>query len=245
VIKVDPANANIAFLGGAAVANFPPPPTPSTFEWVMRSTNGGATWSAAIPTPTGPGDPTVPHVDVHAMAFVKLPSGTMRLYLGNDGGLWRTDDAEASTVTWTNLNQNLTLTQFYPNLSVNPSNPAIAYGGAQDNGSQVFQGQPIWTGNESCGDGGQTAVDFQIPTSVYITCQFIAILFSPTGGTDPTSYVFVGVGIDPTGADAVDFIPPIATDPSTPGRVYFGTDHVYQSNDNGNKLPHGFRHFAE
>src|SRR5207302_648039 len=32
----------------------------------------------------------------------------------------------------------------------------------------------------------------------------------------------------------VDFIPPIATDPSTPGRVYFGTDHVYQSNGNGN-----------
>ena len=234
VIKVDPANANIAFLGGSSVANFPPPPTPSTFQWVMRSTNGGATWSPAIPTPTGPGDPTVPHVDEHAMAFVKLPSGTMRLYLGNDGGLWRTDDAEASTVTWTNLNQNLTLTQFYPNLSVNPSNPAIAYGGAQDNGSQVFQGHPNWIGNGSCGDGGQTAVDFQIPTSVYITCQFIAILFSPTGGTDPTSYIFVGDGIDPTGTDAVDFIPPIATDPSTPGRVYFGTDHVYQSNGNGN-----------
>lgn len=234
VIKVDPANANIAFLGGAAVANSPPPPTPSVFEWVMRTTNGGGTWNAAVPAPTGPGDSTLPHVDEHAMAFVKLPSGTLRLYLGNDGGLWRTDDAEAATVTWTNLNQNLTLTQFYPNLSVNPSNPTIAYGGAQDNGSQVFQGNPNWTDNRNCGDGGQTAVDFQIPTSVYITCQFIAVLFSPTGGTDPTSYIFVGNGIDPTGNDAVDFIPPIATDPSTPGRVYFGTDHVYQSNDSGN-----------
>src|SRR5207302_485872 len=157
----------------------------TAFEWVMRSTNGtsGGAFSPAIPTSPNGGDPGLPHVDQHAMAFVRLlTTNKLRLYLGNDGGLWRTDDAEAPTLTWTNLNQNLTLTQFYPNLSVNPSNPMIAFGGAQDNGSQVFQGTPNWT-DTKCGDGGQTAVDFQVPTSVYITCQLIRLFFSPSGGT--------------------------------------------------------------
>jgi hypothetical protein len=229
VIKVDPNNKDIVFLGGAAsIAN--------VFYWVLRSTNGtspsGGSFSPAIPTSPNGGDPTLPHVDEHAMAFVKLPTGKVRLYLGNDGGLWRTDDAEAPTVTWMNLNQNLTLTQFYPNLSVNPSDPTIAFGGAQDNGSQVLH-SANWTATK-CGDGGQTALDSQVPTSVYITCQFIRLFFSPSGGTDPNSYVLIGAGINPNGTDNVDFIPPIATDPSTPGRVYFGTDHVYQSSDNGN-----------
>ena len=231
VIKVDPSNKDIVFLGGSAVTSS------TAFEWVMRSTNGtaasGGAFFPAIPTSHSGGDPTLPHVDQHAMAFFKLPTNKVRLYLGNDGGLWRTDDAEAPTVTWTNLNQNLTLTQFYPNLSVNPSNPAIAFGGTQDNSSQVFQGSPDWTITK-CGDGGQTAVDFQVPTSVYITCQFISLFFSPSGGTDPNSYIPIGGGINPNGTDSVNFIPPIATDPSTPGRVYFGTDHVYQSSDNGN-----------
>src|SRR2546425_4832020 len=213
----------------------------------MRSTNGtiGGTFSPAIPTPSNPGDPTLPHVDQHAMAFVKLPStGKVRLYLGNDGGLWRTDDAEAATVSWQNLNQSspaasgLTLTQFYPNVSVNPSNQNIAYGGAQDNGSQVFQKDVNglnWT-NNVCGDGGQTAVDFQVPTSVYVACQGESLFFSPTGGTDPNSFAFVANTIEPNGTDNVDFIAPIATDPSTAGRVYFGTDHVYQSSDNGSNF---------
>jgi hypothetical protein len=236
VVKVDPNNKDTVFIGGSSVA------TSTAFEWVMRSTNGtsGGAFSPAIPTSPGGGDPSLPHVDQHAMAFFKPTSGVFAgkvlLYLGNDGGLWRTQDAEAPTVTWTNLNPGLNLTQFYPNLSVNPSNPTIAYGGAQDNGSQVQVGSQgnNWRDNGQCGDGGQTAVDFQVPTSVYITCQFIRVLFSPSGGTDPNSYVPIGGGINPSGTDSVDFIPPIAIDPSTPGRVYFGTDHVYQSSDNGN-----------
>src|SRR5437588_1108165 len=236
VIKVDPTNKDIVYLGGSAAATFAG--SALSPEWVMRSMNGttGGTFSPAIPPVTGP-TPALPHVDEHALAFFQATSGALagkvRLYLGNDGGLWRTDDAEASAVTWNNLNQNLTLTQFYPGLSVNPSNPAIAFGGAQDNGSQFYQGNPNWTDNRQCGDGGETAIDFQIPTSVYVTCQGINLSFSPTGGTDPNSYVPIGNGIDPNGTDFVDFIPPIATDPSTPGRVYFGTDHVYQSSDSG------------
>ena len=54
--------------------------------------DGGTSWSTVIPNQLGVG---LPHVDTHALAFFKLPGGKVRLYLGNDGGIWRTDDAEA------------------------------------------------------------------------------------------------------------------------------------------------------
>ena len=57
---------------------------------MIRTTNGGTSWSSVIPNQLGPG---FPHVDTHALAFFKSPSGKVRLYLGNDGGIWRTDDA--------------------------------------------------------------------------------------------------------------------------------------------------------
>ena len=232
VIKVDPSNSNIVFLGGSAVTS------QTSFEWVMRSTNGtaGGTFSPAIPSVQGSG---LPHVDQHAMAFVKATSGTfagkVRMYLGNDGGVWRTDDAEATTVTWTNINNpNLTLTQFYPSLSFNLSNPGVAFGGAQDNGSQIYQGSLNWTDDGQCGDGWQTAVDFQVPTTVYVACQGVSLAVSTTGGTNPNSYNPAGNGINI--ADNVNFIAPVTADPSTVGRVYFATDKVYQSNDSGSSF---------
>src|SRR6266581_4380858 len=154
VIKVDPNNKSIVFFGGGAVRDSSGNPS-----WVVRTTNGGTSWSSVIPNLPG-GSAGLPHVDNHAIAFVKLPTGKVRMYLGNDGGMWRTDDAEASTVTWTNLNNpGLTLTQFYPFISINASQPSISFGGTQDNGSQNFQGGTAWVDNQQCGDGGTTAVD--------------------------------------------------------------------------------------
>jgi len=91
VVKVDPLHAGTVFLGGSSVFDNSGNP-----EWVIRSSNSGTTWASVIPNlPLGSAG--LPHVDNHAMAFVKLPSsGKVRMYLGNDGGMWRTDDAEAA-----------------------------------------------------------------------------------------------------------------------------------------------------
>jgi hypothetical protein len=221
VVKVDPANSDTAFFGGAFAFTAAGAP-----NWVVRRLNGAA-WASVIPNALGPG---LPHADNHAMAFVRLTNGKVRMYLGNDGGIWRTDDAEAPTVVWTNLNTGgLTLTQFYPNLSIHPSNPTISFAGAQDNGSQNYQGGTSWVDNKTCGDGGQTTLDPNVPSSVYVTCQDIDINFSPSNGV-PGSFSFVTNGINP--ADNGSFIPPINIDPTT-SRVYFGTDKVYQTSDNG------------
>lgn len=224
VVKVDPNNKSIAFFGGGAVTVSGNP------SWVVRTTNGGTSWSSVIPSTQGPG---LPHVDNHAMAFVKLLSGTVRMYLGNDGGIWRTDNAEASPVSWTNLNNpSLTLTQFYPSISINPSAPSIAFAGTQDNGSLNYQGSLPWVDNQQCGDGASTAVDFLVPSTVYIGCATGApINVSYQNGTIGTfSPAINGINL----SDFASFIPPLTTDPNTANVLYFGTTRVYQSVDAGN-----------
>ena len=227
VVKVDPNNNSIVFFGGGAVRDSSGNPS-----WVVRTTNGGTSWSSVIPNLPG-GSAGLPHVDNHAIAFVKLPTGKVRMYLGNDGGMWRTDDAEATPVTWTNLNNpRLTLTQFYPFISINASQPAISFGGTQDNGSQNFQGGTAWVDNQQCGDGGTTAVDSVIPSTVYIGCiTGFPVNASYQNGAIGTFFPAIN-GINPN--DFIGILPPLATDPSSANVVYFGTTKVYQSVDAGN-----------
>jgi hypothetical protein len=225
VIKVDPTNKSIAFLGGAAVTDSGGNPI-----WISRTTTGGTSWSTVIPNQLGPG---LPHVDTHALAFFKLSASASRLYLGNDGGIWRTDNAEAATISWTNLNgSTLTLTQFYPSISISTSSLSIAFAGTQDNGSQNFQGGTGWLDNHLCGDGASTAVDASIPSTVYIGCATgFPVNVSYQNGAVGTFSSAVN-GINPT--DAADFVPPLAADPNTANVLYFGTTDVYQSIDAAN-----------
>jgi hypothetical protein len=226
VVKVDPNGKNFAFFGGSSVTDN----TGANF-WVVRTTNGGTSWSSVIPNLAG-GSAGLPHVDNHAMAFVKLSTGKIRMYLGNDGGIWRTDDAEAAAVSWTNLNDStLTLTQFYPAISIHPSSQEFAFAGAQDNGSQIYSGPSTnWTDNGICGDGTGTAIDNVVPSTVYVTCNGINIAVSTLNGQANTFFTAVN-GINP--ADNSDFVPPLVTDPSTTNTVYAGTTKVYQSVNTG------------
>jgi IPT/TIG domain-containing protein len=225
VVKVDPNGGAHAFLGGSAVTDSGGNPI-----WVLRTANTGAAWATIIPNTLGPG---LPHVDNHAFAFVKI--GTkVRMYLGNDGGIWRTDDAEAPTVVWNNLNDSLlTLTQFYPAISVHPSSQGIAFAGAQDNGSQIYD-QAVtgttWTDNQACGDGTGTTIDNVIPSTVFVACNGDNIGVSVTNGV-ANSYVAAGNGINFT--DNSNFVPPLTTDPSTANTAYLGTTKVYQTVNTG------------
>ncbi len=230
VVKVDPNNKNIAFFGGGAVRD-----SSGNFSWVVRTTNSGGTWSSVIPNlPSGSAG--LPHVDNHAMAFFKATSGTfsgkVRMYLGNDGGIWRTDDAEAATITWTNLNNaSLTLTQFYPSISIHATEPSISFGGTQDNGSQNYQGGTSWMDNQLCGDGASSATDAVTPSTVYIGCATGAPVNASyqNGAIGTFSPAFNGINV----ADIANFITPLVTDPNLPNVVYFAADTVYESVDAG------------
>jgi hypothetical protein len=227
VIKVDPNNKNIAFFGGGAVVD-----SNGNYSWVVRTENGGTTWSSVIPNLPA-GSAGLPHVDNHAMAFVKLSNGKVRMYLGNDGGIWRTDDAETSTVTWLNLNNPpLSLTQFYPYISIHSSAPSISFGGTQDNGSQNYQGGLSWIDNQLCGDGASTAVDSVVPSTVYIGCATGAPVNASyqNGAIGSFSPAVNGINL----SDYASFIPPLVTDPNAANTLYFGTTRIYQSIDAAN-----------
>ena len=223
VVKVDPNGGAHAFLGGGAVTDANNNPI-----WVMRTADTGSTWTTVIPNTSGAG---LPHVDNHAFAFVKIGTA-VRMYLGNDGGIWRTDNAEATPVVWNNLNDSLlTLTQFYPAISIHPSSPLFAFAGAQDNGSQIYAGpNTTWTDSRICGDGTGTAIDNVVPSTVYVTCNGNNINVSTQNGQLNT-FLPATNGINP--ADNSNFVPPLVTDPSAANVVYTGTTKVYQSVNTG------------
>lgn len=225
VIRVHPTNANVVFAGGSAVA-----------DYLTRTTDGGVSWIRSVSGTNA----VVPHVDIQSMAFVSLPGGGARLYMGNDGGIWRTDLASsADPPNWINLNGDgtnpgtaLSLSQYYPGHSIDPSNLTIGYGGTQDNGTQKFTNDFTWQFLLVCGDGGFTAIDPDSPTTIYAACQRIDVNKSTNAGT---SFQAADNGITPGERGA--FIPPLVIDPNpsfapfTTRPLYFGTFRIWQTLD--------------
>src|SRR5262249_35827611 len=119
--------------------------------------------------------------------------------------------------------------QFYPGMSMDPGTSGVGIAGAQDNGTQWYDGAGNWE-NVTCGDGGFTILDPSFPALAYGACQRIQILRTlGLNGTSP--WMTISGGIDPT--DNAQFISPFVADPSNPQTIYFGTFRVWQSRDSG------------
>ncbi|HEV2222930.1 MAG TPA: hypothetical protein VGR84_08010 [Candidatus Acidoferrales bacterium] len=241
-VGISPANANVIFLGGGpsaegantspACGNIPAN-NGNGISAVIESTDGGQSWSdVSCDNSSG----TFIHVDTHAFAFG--PSN--KFFIGNDGGVWSSTNVITSPggQNWTNLNNTLSLTQFYPGNSIHPSDPEIGFGGTQDNGMQMFNGQLQWSDTASCGDGAWTAVDPSTPSTVYTTCEAIGqigtILKNQEDGTGVGNGInWIALDTPTMDSDNTNFIPPVVVDPTTPQNVYFGTDRVWQSTNGG------------
>jgi photosystem II stability/assembly factor-like uncharacterized protein len=206
-IVVDPANANIVYAGGDT--------DNSGNTQVYRSTNAGSTW-ALVP------NNNQLHTDLHALTF--SADGSV-LYVGNDGGAWKTTTPTAASFSWISLNSTLEITQFYANLGIHPTNAQIIFGGTQDNGVESSTATVTW--NEvDCGDGSSAAIDYNHTSTVYDNCNRINIFKSTTGGGSG-SFASAQSGI--TTSDRVTFIPPLVMDPVNPSILYFGTFRIYQT----------------
>jgi uncharacterized repeat protein (TIGR01451 family) len=151
-ISVHPSNPEITFLSG--------------FD-VYRSTDGGANYADITcgwtTKPAGTLDHV--HVDQHARAF--LPGNGEKMLIGNDGGVYYTENSTAPFPSFRQLNDTLNTIEFYfgdiTSNFANSATPAIG-AGAQDNGCSAvkFDGQPTgpvkWTSNCS-GDGTTTKIE--------------------------------------------------------------------------------------
>jgi hypothetical protein len=224
-IAVHPTNANFVVVGGSAFTK--------NSSTLFRSTDGGTTWTSGGTDNFTIGSNSVrPHVDTHALAFA-ANGATPRLYTGDDGGVWRTDDPTVTPHLWVDLNNTLGLTQFYPGMGVHPSDQNIIYGGNQDNGTPKYTGTLDWNDMGVCGDGGYFAIDPIVPSTVYASCQRYSINRSLQNGdvisTIPSFTDITGINQ----SDQGKFIPPLVIDSSLTNRLYFGTCRIWQTMDRG------------
>jgi len=214
------------YVGGSANAD-----TNGHFATLYRSNDGGNSWINVSSDALG--NPLM-HTDMHALAFA---ADSSLLFAGNDGGVWVTSDLPitgTAVPAWNDLNNSLQITQFYPSMSIHPSDAQIGFGGTQDN--HTLRMDSFSTGLSwkpvACGDGGWTIIDPAVPSTVYAACTDSILGKSVQNGTSPSSFFKANNGIDPT--DPTSFIAPIVMDPLSNQQLYFGTNRLWMTSDGAN-----------
>jgi uncharacterized protein (TIGR03437 family) len=206
VLAVDPLNPNVVWAGGVNL---------------FRSDDGGAKWSVVFDLTFA----TSTHVDHHAIVFHPGYNGASNqtMFLGNDGGLYRTDNALAPvvqqppgscpparlSVTWTDLNTSYVATQFYHGVSY-PGGGAY-FGGAQDNGvsrGSDAVGPDRWSWLPAAiGDGGQVAIDPADANTIFWCDALLTLQRSDDNGVNFVTQAVSGI-----------------TEPNTPFKAAFAMD---------------------
>jgi hypothetical protein len=194
-LAADPATASTLYAGGTGLYKF---------------TNSGAKVALIGGFKGNYTGPDVVHWDQHALAF----DASRRLWIGNDGGVYRTADGGTH---FANLNATLSITQFTSIAGW----PTI--GGTQDNGSQFDNGGQVWLQYEPA-DGGPAAVNPQNEATFYGSSQLLGAFKSFDVGSSASPATF---GIpDETERQ---FYSPFVLDPAHPNLLYAGTVRVYRS----------------
>ena len=174
-----------------------------------KSTNGGASWEPFFPGA---------HVDQHTLYID--PADPDFLLLGNDGGLYQSEDGGSSWAHFANI-PNI---QFYT-CEVDFQFPNRYYGGCQDNGTiRTLTGQTNDWSEIFGGDGFVVLVDPSDNNYVYSEYQYGALGRSVDGGENYLSGI-VGINF----SEPRNWKTPVVLDPSNPSRMYYGTNRVYRS----------------
>lgn len=175
-----------------------------------RSTDGGDRWSGVF---------SDAHVDHHAMYIHPLNDDIV--LNANDGGVNRakTEDAESSI-----LLNGISNFQFYY-CKIHPDDPSIIYGGSQDNGTLVTQGDTAVWNQILGGDGFRVLVDPLDSLRIYVTAGGF-FYRSIDGGQN---FFIIGNGL----AGVRAWAPPLLLDPDVSSTMYTGTDRLFRSEDYG------------
>jgi len=211
ILAVDPGSQSTLYAGGIDF-------------W--KSTDSGSSWTQKTNWYVQAGAPPYAHADQHWVVFD--PSNSNIIFLGTDGGIFKSTDAAN---TWSDLNNNLFTTQFYYGAVEPVSN--VYYGGTQDNGTLKSTGGTNWT-EIFGGDGGATEVDFNNINVIYVEYINLAFYKSTDGGA---TFVKSMNGI-PNGPNFFDgttdrtlFISPFSMDPNNSSTIVAGTYRVFRTTD--------------
>jgi hypothetical protein len=193
-VWVDPANEDQAFVGGVPL---------------IVSSNGGATWTDA-----GGGV----HADQHAMAWDPKDPG--RVYLGNDGGVYRSE--VNGEPPWTKGTYE-PFTQFY-SVDVSQQDTTRLVGGAQDNGA--LRSYPTNWNAYGGGDGEEALINPTDQLNVFACSQYGFCTRSTNGGNSSSQ-------IGATTSDRRNWFTPLQFDPTNPQVMYYGGNRLNRSVNNG------------
>jgi hypothetical protein len=227
-IAVDPNNANVLYIGGNADG--------TSSAILKKSTN------AAGAAPTFTKIQNGLHADSHAIEID--PSNSNTVWFGNDGGVWKSANGGNN---WTSLNNTgFNATQFQ-SLALHPTDPNYAIGGSQDNGTERQRPDGTWTRTDF-GDGGFALID-QNATNTTTVRQYhtyfnqvnnLIALATSTSSTAFENWTALGCGVTANGISCTDtavaFYAPMALGPGNPNTLYFGTDRLYRSTNQGTTM---------
>lgn len=186
------------------------------------------------------------HVDSHAITVA--PGTPSVIYLGTDGGIYRSNDSGAS---WNVLNNaTFSATQFQ-SLATHPTHPELMIGGTQDNGTQLRNPDGSWFRTDG-GDGGFTLIDQNATGTASVTMyhtyfnntsQMAYARVTTLAGAQAQSWSAFGCGFGGVtangmtcSASAILFYAPMALGPGTPNTLYFGSDVLYRSSNSGTSV---------
>jgi photosystem II stability/assembly factor-like uncharacterized protein len=156
------------------------------------------------------------HADHHVFEFLGD-----KLYVGNDGGLYRFESDE----TWTDLSNMLVISQVYRvGVYQGSAEPDLLLAGIQDNGTKLLDGTE-WTA-EIGGDGFEPIIDPSNPDYMYGQVYYSQVYRSVDGGVNwypANDNVFdAGFGY---------WISPLVLDPANPQVLYRGARGIHRSDD--------------
>lgn len=200
---------------------------------VIESVDAGNTFAAHSQTLIGVATgafhagPAI-HADQHAMAWdPNLPN---RVYLGNDGGVYRSD-ARGTVDTWVaGVSQGWT--QHY-SVDVSEQNPSRIVSGLQDNLCQRNYvagdtGRPdTWSKYGLCGDGLQTLINYEDDLIVYGCAQYGGNCSKTLDGGG--AFTLLGS----TASQRRGWWVPLQFDPNDPAVMYYAGNIVNRSTDGG------------
>lgn len=197
-VAVDPTNPDIVFAAGVSLE---------------RSTDGGTTWSWVA----GGTDPERDrlHADQHAMVFD--PTNHLRIYAGNDGGVYLSTDGAG---TWKKVSDGLIVTQFY-DVGISSATPSMLGGGVQDQGTNATVGGLTWHKLYGA-DGGFLVFHPSDSYTLYGETQHNNIKKSTNGGMSWSSAI---TGITGSGP----WIGAITMDDAIPDTLFTGRQEVFRT----------------
>lgn len=212
-VKVKPDDENVVFIGGTNLYRSTDGFSSSAnTSWI----GGFKAWdrdSSVIEDYSYPNH----HADQHDVIFSSVDPDV--IYSASDGGVHRTDDCEADSVSWTSLNSGYLTTQFYT-VAIDHGSPGdeTIIGGLQDNGTWRTSSTDVrvpWIRTGSS-DGAYCAIS-DGGEYLYVSKQLGRIYRVEL---DRQGEVTASARIDPAGVVGYRFINPLILDPDDSKIMY-------------------------